>query len=262
MIQYLENMHKTNNLKNKLKDGHEVIGTWSSLSSPNVINVLGTTDLDFVVIDMEHGSMSFETVENMVRSAEASEISPIIRVWNDDEQTILRALETDAQSIMIPHIRTAKQAEKVAKSCKYYPEGNRGLSPYTRVHNFTHQDLDQSLKDANDQTLVGILVEGQDGLENLSEIVTVDGIDLIYLGLFDICQSVGLPGQLTHPSVVDEIVRCQQLIQSNHITPGSMSTDIKYIKMLRKFNYQFIAYLNDAAAIKEHFNEIITSLNQ
>ena len=254
-------MNITNKLKEKLKDGKTVIGTWSSLSSPNVINVLGTTTLDFVVIDMEHGSMSYETVENMVRSAEASEISPIIRVWNDDEQTILRALETDAQSIMIPHIRTAKQAEKVAKSCKYYPDGNRGLSPYTRIHNFTHQNIDASLQQANQETLVGILVEGKKGLNNLSEIVTVKGIDLIYLGLFDICQSVGLPGQLLHPNVVDQIKRCQNLIQSHNIAPGSMSTDVKYIKMLRKFNYKFIAYLNDAAAIKEHFNEIITSLN-
>ena len=260
MIQYLVSMYRTNNLKNKLKDGQEVIGTWSSLSSPNVINVLGTTALDFVVIDMEHGSMSFETVENMVRSAEASAISPIIRVWNDDEQTILRALETGSQSIMVPHITTAEQAERVAKSCKYYPDGNRGLSPYTRVHNFTHHNIDKSIQNANEETLVGILVEGKKGLNNLSEIVTVKGIDLIYLGLFDICQSVGLPGQLSHPSVIDEIERCQQLIQSNNIAPGSMSTDISYIKMLRELNYKFIAYLNDAAAIKEHFTEIISSL--
>ena len=69
MIQYLVSMHKTNSLKNKLKDGLEVIGTWSSLSSPNVINVLGTTTLDFVVIDMEHGSLSLETVQNFFDDA-------------------------------------------------------------------------------------------------------------------------------------------------------------------------------------------------
>jgi 4-hydroxy-2-oxoheptanedioate aldolase len=64
-------MNRKNILKQKLKGGNSVIGTWSSLSSPNAISVLGATDLDFVVIDMEHGSMSFETVENMVRAAEA-----------------------------------------------------------------------------------------------------------------------------------------------------------------------------------------------
>ena len=87
-------MSTKNNLKEKLKNGRTVVGTWSSLSSPNVINVLGTTGLDFVVIDMEHGSMSFETVENMVRAAEAAGISPIVRTWGDDGQTLLRALET------------------------------------------------------------------------------------------------------------------------------------------------------------------------
>ena len=70
-------MRKYNSLKQKLVAGTSVIGTWSSLSSANVINVLGTTGMDFVIIDMEHGSMSFETVENMVRAAEATGISPV-----------------------------------------------------------------------------------------------------------------------------------------------------------------------------------------
>ena len=253
-------MSTKNNLKEKLKNGRTVVGTWSSLSSPNVINVLGTTGLDFVVIDMEHGSMSFETVENMVRAAEAAGISPIVRTWGDDGQTLLRALETGTQSLMVPHVKSAEDADRIAKVCKYFPDGNRGLSPYTRVHNFTHENIDKSLQKANEETLVGILVEGKEGLANLEEIVQVSGIDLIYLGLFDICQSVGLPGQLNHKDVLAEIKRCRKIIQSNGIAPGSMATNIDYINMLKKNKYQFIAYLNDGASIRAHFNYILNNI--
>ena len=242
-----------NILKQKLMNGQTVIGTWSSLSSPNVINVLGTTGLDFVVIDMEHGSMSFETAENMVRSAEATGISPITRTWDDDGQTLLRTLETGTMSVMVPHVKTAEDAYQIAKACKYFPEGNRGLSPYSRVHDFTHEGIDISLQKANEETLVGILVEGKEGLASLEDIVQVEGIDLIYLGLFDICQSVGLPGQVSHPDVLDEVERCREIISSNGIAPGSMATDINYIKMLKEKKYQFIAYFNDAAALKKIF---------
>ena len=252
-------MNNKNTLKEKLQSGNTVIGTWSSLSSPNVINVLGTTGLDFVVIDMEHGSMSFETVENMVRAAENSGISPVIRTWNDDSQTLLRSLETGAQSIMVPHVKSSQDAERISKSCKYFPKGNRGLSPYTRIHDYSHDNIDKSLERANDQILCGILVEGQEGLADLENIVKVEGIDIIYLGLFDICQSVGLPGQITHPDVLSELDRCNKLITSNSIYPGCMSTDINYIKMLIEKNYQFIAYLNDAAALKKHFQEILSN---
>jgi len=246
-------MKNKNGLKQKLKDGQTLIGTWSSLSSPNVINVLGTTGLDFVVIDMEHGSMSFETAENMVRAAEASDISPIIRTWDTDGQTLLRSLETGVQSIMVPHVKSAADADSIAKACKYFPEGNRGLSPYTRVHEFSHEGIEKSLIKTNQETMVGILVEGKEGLANLEDIAKVKGIDLIYLGLFDICQSVGLPGQLNHPDVLAEVERCQKIIKSNDIAPGSMATDIDYVKMLKEKKYQFIAYLNDAVALKQFF---------
>jgi len=253
-------MNRENKLKRELGSNNTVIGTWSSLSSPNVVNVLGTTGLDFVVLDMEHGSMSFETVENMVRAAETTDISPIVRVYDDNEQTILRALETGARSIMVPHISTAKNADKIARCCKYYPDGNRGLSPYTRIHDFTHENISESLQSENRETLVGILVEGKVGLSNLEEIVKVKGIDLIYLGLFDICQSVGLPGQLDHPRVLGEIERCSELIRSHGISAGSMSTSVGYIKMLKELNYNFIAYLNDAVAMKFHFEDIMHKL--
>ena len=255
-------MRKHNPLKKKLSEKTQVIGTWSSLSSPNVVNVLGSTDLDFVVIDLEHGSMSYETVENMVRAAEASGIYPIVRVGDDHEQTILRALETGPRSVMVPHINSVEKAEKIAKCCKYFPAGNRGLSPYTRIHDFTHINIQDSLQTENQETMVGILVEGQAGLDNLKDIVKVEGIDLIYLGLFDICQSVGLPGQLNHSKVLGEIKRCCELIQSNGIAAGSMSTSVEYINMLKDVGYTFIAYLNDAAAMKFHFDDIVKQLNQ
>ena len=152
--------------------------------------------------------------------------------------------------------------EKYGKETEYYPNGNRGLSPYTRSHNFTHIDISDSLQKENQEILVGILVEGEEGLANLDQIVKVGGIDLIYLGLFDICQSVGLPGQIDHPKVLKEIERCCDLIQSSGISAGCMSTNIQNIKILKNNNYKFIAYLNDAASIKYHFDDICMQIKK
>ena len=127
----------------------------------------------------------------------------IVRLSTSDEQLILRALETGCRGIMVPHITTAEDAKKVAQACKYAPEGTRGLSPYTRNHEFTHDDLTISLANENNNTFVGILVEGQKGISNLEEISNVEGIDLIYTGIYDISQSIGLTGQLTHPDVLE-----------------------------------------------------------
>jgi len=85
--------------------------------------------LDYCVIDLEHGSSSFETVENMVRAAETTNCEPIIRCWDGEKQNILRCLETGVKNILIPNITTSKEAQEVVKNCRYFPDGNRGLSP-------------------------------------------------------------------------------------------------------------------------------------
>jgi len=94
---------------------------------------------------------------------------------------------------------------------RYAPQGERGLSPYTRVHGYSHDRLQESLAQANENTLVGILIEGKEGIENLEEIASVEGIDLIYLGIYDISQSVGLPGQLDDQEVIDALKKSVQI---------------------------------------------------
>ena len=123
-------------------------------------------------------------------------------------------------------------------------------------------NIDKSLQQVNIDTLVGILVEGKEGLKNLESIVQVNGIDLIYLGLFDICQSIGLPGQLNHPDVIAEIGRCQRIVSENGIAPGSMATNIEYVNMLKDKKYQFIAYLNDGAALRAYYSDLLSNLNK
>ena len=242
-----------NKLKNKLYNNDIVFGTWSSLSSPNAINAIGLSGLDFCVLDIEHGSASFETLENMVRAAEVTNCNPIIRSWDSYQPNLLKCLETGVKSILVPNVNSKDQVEEIVKNCKYYPSGSRGLSPYTRCHNYSDDDLENKLNLSNEDLLIGILVEGKDGLSQLEDICSVDGLDLVYLGLFDICQSLGLPGQLEHPNVLDKLSEYREVIIKNGKIPGCMSATIEYANLLKKIGYNFIAYLNDAAALKQFF---------
>ena len=247
-------MNNKNDLKKNLKNKKIQIGTWSSIPILNVIDVLGTTKLDFVIIDMEHGSVGYEKIEGMVRAAYSKSITPIVRLSNSSENEILRCLETGVQSIMIPHINTVEKAKKVSEFCKYKPIGSRGLSPYTYAHDYTHKNLEKSLQMNNKENFLGILVEGAEGLKNLEQISKVPNIDVIYLGLFDISQSLNLSPDLNNKKIIQELARCEKIISKNNKIAGSMAQDPKYVKLLKKLNYKFIAYSNDAYAIKSFYD--------
>ena len=176
-------------IKLRMKRGETVFGTWCMLPSSFVVDVIARTGVDFVVIDMEHGTMSFETAEEMVRAAQLHGCQPIIRVGDGQENTILHALETGCEAVMVSHVSTVEAAEQIVQAARYAPFGRRGLSPYTRCHDYTHEGLVESLQRHAIDTLVGILVEGKQGIENLPEIAKVADIDLIYLGMYDISQS-------------------------------------------------------------------------
>jgi 4-hydroxy-2-oxoheptanedioate aldolase len=250
-----------NRLKAKLESGSTCYGTWCLLPSAAAVEATAESGLDYVIIDLEHGTASLETAEHMVRAAESAGCTSLVRSPGADPATILRCLETGAQGLMVPQIETAAQARAVARAARYHPEGSRGLAPYTRNHGFSHDGLADSLAAANMRTLVGVLVEGTEGLANLPEITRVEGVDVVYLGIYDLSQAVGHPGDLYHPTVRDALRTTAQEIRAAGRHAGSFARDASYARLLRDCGFTFIAYLADTGALRTHFRMILDEVH-
>jgi 4-hydroxy-2-oxoheptanedioate aldolase len=253
-------MKKNISIKEKKAQSPHLLGTWSISSSPAVIESIGYSGMDFVILDMEHGDMSFETVTQSVRAAETADLSSIVRVQELNSSTILRALETGCDGIMVPHVSSKKDAEKVASSCRYSPDGDRGLSPYTRNHLYDHKDIKESTATANEKLFVGILVEGKEGMAQIDEIMSVEGIDLIYIGVYDLSQALGCTGELNHPSIEKFLKTCIKKAEKNNKMIGTFVKDIESAKTYVKLGIPFIAYVVDVFAIKEFYSSFKFSL--
>ncbi len=242
-----------NQLKAKLRKGKRVFGAWSMLASPIVMNVIAHAGVDFIIIDMEHGAMSFETVEMQLYASESAGCTPVVRLGEANEGAILHALETGAQSLMISHVSTAAEAECIVKATRYHPEGVRGLSPFTRNHGYSDEKIAGKLHAANEQMFVGVLVEGREGLDQLEKICEVKNLDMVYLGIYDLSQSVGFPGEVNHPQVVKIVRDCAQLINDKGLVAGSVARDREYIDLLVDSGFRFISYRVDAAVLREGY---------
>jgi 4-hydroxy-2-oxoheptanedioate aldolase len=248
-----------NSIRNRMLAGETVFGTWCMLPSSSVIDVIARTGVDFVVIDMEHGSISLETAENMVRAAQLRGCQPIIRVGDDQDNTILHALETGCEAILVPNVSTVEATKRIAMASRYSPLGTRGLSPYTSCHGYSHEKLNESLLYHEKNTLVGILVEGKLGIENLKEIIKVPGIDLIYLGTYDISQSVGHAGQLEHPKVLEAMQYSVEIIKQGGKLAGTFARDINACKKFKSIGFEFIAYVADSYGLSMFYSESVKS---
>ncbi|MBS4960129.1 MAG: aldolase [Clostridiales bacterium] len=190
-----------NKLKKDLYAGKTCFGTFMSLNSTDVVECGGLAGFDFVIIDTEHGYMSPETTMNLVRAAELSGTTPITRATENGETTILRCLDVGAHGIQVPQVNTKEEAELAVRRAKYYPEGLRGAA-LTRSGNYgLVSNIADYFKHENAETLVSVHIENVVGLKNVEEIAATPGVDVLFLGPFDMSQSMGIPGQLDSPQI-------------------------------------------------------------
>ncbi|HQA59833.1 MAG TPA: aldolase/citrate lyase family protein [Tepidanaerobacteraceae bacterium] len=190
-----------NTLKEKLQTGENVVGCIIQGAIPPLVEICGLVGFDFVFLDAEHGPLSVRECEELIRAAEARNIIPLVRVRKNDPELILRYLDVGAMGIIIPGVRNKEEAEQAVQAVKYYPRGNRGLSA-TRSSDY---GLGMAMKDyveyANQQTMVLAVIENVDAVNNIEEILGVDGMDGAIIGTSDLAQSLGYPGQGKHPAV-------------------------------------------------------------
>ncbi|WP_218927421.1 HpcH/HpaI aldolase family protein [Paracoccus pantotrophus] len=171
------------------------------LRGVEIAAVARNAGFDCLYIDLEHNSFSLETVGQISIAATALGITPVVRVPGLDPAQISRTLETGAQGIIIPHMETRADAEKVVEAAKFPPLGNRsllGINPHTL---FKGGPAAEIMEKMNRETLVAGMIESMTAVENADEIAAVEGIDMLLVGTNDLCNSLGVPGQHDHAGV-------------------------------------------------------------
>ena len=195
-------MKVSNPVRRKLKEGGVILCGMLRLPNPAAAEIMAQSGIDMICIDNEHYPFNPSTVEQIARAGQIHGATVFIRIPNHDPATIAQMLDCGVQGIKIPHVDTKEEAQAVVNAVKYAPVGNRGLCPITRgaAYGYYLSPADYTV-DANRETVIAIMVETKTGLENMDEILTVDGIDIIAIGPSDVSASYGFPGQPDHPVV-------------------------------------------------------------
>jgi len=253
---YFESMG-INSLRERLYNGEAVIGTFQIIESVMVAEMTGIAGFDFTILDQEHGPLTAQTSLPLCMATECGGASPIIRVRSNSPGEIQRALDIGASGVEIPHIETEADARAAASAARFAPQGERGLSPYLRAGEYTGGD--QYMKTQNEERTVIIHIEGQEGIENFSDILSVEGIDVIFIGPYDLSQSLGIPGQVHDDQMVNTMEDlCDRAKEAGKIV-GTYVDDPRTAQQWIESGVQFIGVYVDAAILCEAFEEVVST---
>ena len=209
---------RPNELKRRLRAGETVVGCFVGYPSAETVEICGLAGFDFVLIDAEHGPITPHDAYHMVLAAEVTGTAALIRVPTNAQSVILGYMDTGAAGVMVPQVNSVAEAEAVVRAVKYHPHGRRGMAP-TRAAGFgVRQTLPQYIEEANRETLVIVQVESLAAVEALPQVLTVPGIDVLFVGPGDLSQSMGYPGQLDHPEVQATIDRVLEMAKGHDVT--------------------------------------------
>ena len=199
-----------NQLKAKLRSGERVVGTMHQIANAAVSEALCVSGLDFFVADMEHAPFDPENLRSVIMAAELRGATPLCRIKNVNKDYVQQALDIGAMGIVAPGIESPEEVRALVRYAKYIPDGNRGIC-FTRTSAFGYADFAKDpkeyIKTCNEQTLIIPQCETRQCVESIEEIVAVPGVDVIFVGPFDLSMSLGCPADFESPVYKDAIKR-------------------------------------------------------
>jgi 4-hydroxy-2-oxoheptanedioate aldolase len=251
-------MLRPNLIKQKLGDGKPVIGTWNTLGSPIVTEVMARAGFDFQIIDLEHGPFVLDQVHLHVSACQVnSSCCALVRIPKPESWMALQVLDQGAEGIVVPHIGGAEDAQKLVNSVKYYPQGSRGFTPFSKAGGFNNLDVPAYVQSAINETVAVAIVESAEGLNNLDEILEVDGVDVVYFGAYDLSQALGHPGEARHPDVVNAIrAAVERVNRTGKAAGGFVPQSRSDIEWLLDMGMRFITYEVDSSILYTNIHAV------
>ncbi len=224
---------KENSLKKRLFEKKASYGVISPTIDPTICEYVGLCGMDFYIMDAEHGPLSISEATHMIRACESVGITPLARINSLDEKMILQYFDAGCMGVMMPGTNKVEDCIKLVRAVKYMPLGNRGLGP-VRSAEYMAGTLSQAdyIKFSNEQTLVFPMIETKECLDNLSELVKVDGVDGFILGPRDLALSMGYADGPNHEEVKMEIDKAIATVTASGKIFGTVAATAEQAKNL------------------------------
>ncbi len=247
-------------LKDKMRSGDFCVGPFLKAASPALVEVSAYAGLDFVILDMEHGPLAYEALEHGILAAERAGIAPVVRVEAIHESAIIRPLDKGAAGLIVPHVDSPRMAEDVIRFARFAPEGERGMDIYARAAQYGHLPKKEYLGRANQSTLLALQIEGTEGLHNLDAILAVPGSDVVFVGPYDLSQSLGVVGEIGHPKVIQTVEEIAEKSRQAGRHVGIYADDVETARKWIGAGVQFIALSVDTAIYYQACKRLVAAL--
>jgi 2-dehydro-3-deoxyglucarate aldolase/4-hydroxy-2-oxoheptanedioate aldolase len=252
---------KPNPVKSKIGGGGVSIGAFMfEFDTTGIGRIAAQAGAEFAVFDMEHTGWSVETIRMLIATTAGSTAIPMVRIPATEYHFIARTLDMGAMGIMVPMVESAAQARTIVASAKYPPVGRRGAAFGVAHDDYSGGDIVEKIHSANSHTLLIAQIETAAGVRNASEIAAVDGIDVLWIGHFDLSNSLGIPGQFDHPQFREAVDQVLAACRQHGKTPGFMAGDIATGKMLLDQGFRMLAYGGDLWLYQAALREGVSAL--
>ncbi len=236
-----------NPVKTKLAKGENAFGTVAfEFFTPGYPAICKAAGADFVLYDMEHSGASFETIKEQVQYCRGADIVPLVRVPGPDYHFIARALDVGAMGIMVPMVETAEVARHIVSCTRYPTAGRRGSAFNVMPHDsYSALPVTEKQKLANERTLVICMAETPKGIENVDAIAATEGVDVVWLGHFDLTSFMGIPAQFGDPRFVSAVAAIATACKKHGKTAAYMAANEAAAREFYDKGYRCLAYSAD-----------------
>ncbi|HZO27125.1 MAG TPA: aldolase/citrate lyase family protein [Chloroflexota bacterium] len=252
---------RENPVKRKIAGGGVSLGTMAfEFSTTGLARLAAGAGAEFVVFDQEHTGWSVETIRMLVATSGAADIVPMVRVPTTQYHLIARVLDVGARGIMVPMVESPEQARLIVQSAKYPPVGRRGAAFGVAHDDYTGGDVAEKIRSANDELLLIAQIETVAGVECVEQLAAVDGIDVLWIGHFDLTNSMGIPAQFDHPRYLDAVTRVVAACQTHGKAAGIMAGNVSDAKATLAQGFRIVAYSGDLWLYQQALREGLATI--
>ena len=248
-----------NLFKARLQEKGCQLGVWNTIGGNTVPEALGSIGYDWICVDCEHGAIeTIDVLPALQAIASAGDTPAMVRSAANDPVLIKRILDMGAQTILVPYIETAEEAQQAVAAMHYGPKGIRGMAGMTRATRYGH--VENYFETASEELCLIAQVESLKGIENLEAIAKTDGVDAVFFGPADLSATMGLPGQMNHPQVLEALEDSITRLQELDVPIGIMALDHTIAENYMELGVDFVAISVDAVTMVQKLSKDLECL--